>query len=215
MVVIDPAGVLPLFLALTEHYPVATQRRIARHATLVAAITAVAFLVVGQTIFTILGVRFYDFQIAGGLLLVVLSIVDLLSPGKAAVNDQKELRQITDAGGLQISVVPLAIPLIVGPATMTTTLLLVSTYGPKYRLEYGLQMGSAVVVGMVAVALVLNLLLLYLAMYHSQVVVKVFGRPALSVINKVVMILLAAIAVSLIRRGVVGILRSYGMALKR
>lgn len=207
LVVIDPAGTLPLFLALTEHYSLAGRRAIARRATIVAAVTGVAFLAVGQTVFAILGVRFYDFQIAGGILLVVLCILDLLTPGKPAVNEA-QIRAMGDHPDPSVGIVPLAVPLIVGPATMTTTLLLVATYGPKYRLLYGANLGSAVIVAMVAAALVLNLLILFVAMDHSDVVVKLIGKPALSVINKVVMILLSAIAVSLIRRGVTGIVRS-------
>lgn len=203
-VVIDPAGTLPLFLALTGPQPERRRREIARRATLVAMLVGVSFVIVGQAIFTLLGVRFADFQIAGGILLVILAILDLLSTSKPAV-DERKLEEASDAPADTISVVPLAVPLIVGPATMTTSLLLVSTYSPRYEAVYGGSLGAVIVVTMVCAALVLNLLILFLAMRHSAVIERIVGRNVMLVINKIVMILLAAIAVSLIRQGVVTI----------
>lgn len=195
LVVIDPAGMLPLYLSLTAHYDEGKRREIARRATLVAAITAILFVIVGQAIFAFLGVQFADFQIAGGILLVVLAIIDLLSSSKPAVDE----RALQDPPDTMISVVPLAIPLIVGPATLTTSLLLVSTYSPKY--------GQVMTVAMVCTALTLNLLILFAAMWYSQVIVRLVGRQAMLVMNKIVMILLAAIAVSLIRLGITSIVK--------
>src|SRR3954462_10521208 len=84
-VVIDPAGMIPVYLALTSRYSVGERRQIARRACFVAACTAIIFVVLGQAILTFLGLSFADFQIAGGILLVVLAITDLLMPGKPAV----------------------------------------------------------------------------------------------------------------------------------
>lgn len=201
-VVIDPAGTVPLFLALTEHHSQTWRRRIARRATLVAALTGVVFLAVGQGIFALLGIRFADFQIAGGILLVVLAILDLLSTSKPAVDETKLVE--ADSSNLTVGVVPLAVPLIVGPATLTTGLLLVSTYSGKYSGAeyYGPQWGPVVVVAMVAAALLANLAVLFAAMWYANVLVRLVGRNTMLVVNKIVMILLAAIAVSLIRQGI-------------
>src|SRR3954468_433269 len=86
-VVIDPAGTLPVFLGLTAHYTVEQRRAIARRACFVAACTGIIFVFLGQAILSFLGLSFADFQIAGGILLVVLAIIDLLSPGKPAVDE--------------------------------------------------------------------------------------------------------------------------------
>jgi multiple antibiotic resistance protein len=205
-VVLDPAGNVPLYLALTRNQTEIRRREIARRATIVAAMVGVAFVIVGQAIFTMLGVRFADFQIAGGILLVILAVVDLLLPGKPAVSE-KQIEAAAENPGDTIAVVPLAVPLIVGPATMTTSLLLVSTYSPRYAAAdmLGPNWGSVVVIAMVCLALVLNLFVLYLAMYHSAFIRRVVGQTTLEVVNKIVMILLAAIAVSLIRQGVTSI----------
>ncbi len=196
LVVIDPAGTLPLFMALTEHYDERQKRAIALRATVVAALTGILFVVGGQAIFALVGVQFADFQIAGGILLVVLSILDLLSSGKPAV-DEKQLHAIGDQAPANISVVPLAIPLIVGPATLTTSLLLVNTWGKTY--------GSEIAVSLVCVALLVVLVIQLAAMWFSGFISRAVGRSTMLVVNKIVMILLAAIAVSLIRQGVMTI----------
>jgi len=209
-VVIDPAGTLPLFLALTQNYSESGRRVIARRATVVAGITGIVILVVGQAIFEFVGVQFADFQIAGGVLLVVLSIIDMLSSGKPAVDEAQLARTSSQVPPAEVGVVPLAVPLIMGPATMTITLLLVSTYSGPYAARYGPTLGPAMVVGMVALAMLLNLYLLYGIMCHTALILKVVGRQAMVVANKVVMILLAAIAVSLIRQGIVTVIRGLG-----
>jgi multiple antibiotic resistance protein len=200
-VVIDPAGSLPLFLAITGRYPPDQRRRIARRAATVAAATGVGFVILGQAVLRFLGLRFEDFQIAGGILLVVLAIIDLLIPGKPAVNSSA----IDPAES--VGVVPLAVPLIVGPATMTTSLLLVSAYSQEYNVRFTAPLGEIIVATMVCLALVINVTLLFVAMWHSDRIVAVVGKNAMSVMNKIVMILLAAIAVSLIRQGIVGIVQ--------
>ena len=111
-VVIDPAGSIPVYLALTANQTIEQRRQIARRACFVAACVGVLFVILGQAVLSFLGLSFADFQIAGGILLVVLAIIDLLTPGKPAVVD----RPVDGSMG----VVPLAIPLIVGRATITT-----------------------------------------------------------------------------------------------
>lgn len=196
-VAIDPAGCLPIFLAMTDRYTPEQRRRIARRATFVAGVTGILFVVTGQALFRFLGVSFADFQIAGGLLLVILAIVDLLSAGKPAVDEKKAVELDSSVG-----VVPLAVPLIVGPATMTTSLLLVNSYGEKYTTMFGAPQGQIVVVTMVCAALALNLAIMFAAMWYSDWLVRIVGKNTMAVVNKIVMILLAAIAVSLIRKGI-------------
>jgi multiple antibiotic resistance protein len=200
LVVLDPAGSIPVYLAITDRYTQAQRRLIARRATLAAAVTGVVFIIGGQAILKLLGVSFADFQIAGGIMLVVLCLVDLLLPGKPAVDEKKAV----ELDGT-IGIVPLAVPLIVGPATMTTSLLLVNTYTPIYEKLYGEPLGSVIAVALVVTALLATLAIQMGAMWHSDVLVRLLGRNTMAVVNKIVMILLAAIAVSLIRQGVVSI----------
>src|SRR3569833_244250 len=111
-VVIDQEGTMPIFLALTSDYTELQRRRIAVRATVVAGVTGILFVILGQSFFNFLGVRFADFQIAGGLLPAILAILDLLLPGKPAVTEEGTPHADPNA----IGVVPLAVPIMVGPA---------------------------------------------------------------------------------------------------
>lgn len=214
-VVLDPMGTVPVFLALTGQYTDAQRKIMARRATIVAMIVGVLFVIVGQSLFRFLGVAFADFQIAGGLLLVILAILDLLSTGKPAVDehalDQPSPGTTSSAKLLSsgVEIVPLAVPLIVGPATLTTSLLLVNTYSAKYEDVWGTPWGQMAVAGTVCLALLLNLLIMYGAMYHSGKIARALGQGTMLVVNKIVMILMAAIAVSLIRQGIISIVSSH------
>ena len=82
-----------------------------------------------------------------------------------------------------------------------------STYSKAYNLRFSAPWGEIIVASMVCLALVINIALLFAAMWHSDRIVAIVGKNAMGVINKIVMILIAAIAVSLIRQGIVGIVR--------
>lgn len=214
-VVLDPMGTVPVFLALTGQYTDAQRKTMARRASVVAMIVGVLFIIVGQSLFRFLGVAFADFQIAGGLLLVILAILDLLSTGKPAVDEHAldqprgladKVSQLKFSG---VEIVPLAVPLIVGPATLTTGLLLVNTYSAKYEELWGAPWGQISVATMVCLALLANLLVMYAAMYHAGKIAKALGQGTMLVVNKIVMILMAAIAVSLIRQGIISIVLAH------
>lgn len=202
------SGSLPAFISMTESYSEAGRRTIALRAIFAASVTGIGFMVIGQATFNFLGVSFADFQIAGGVLVLVLAIIDLLSLGRSAGP-----LPVGTAGADQpppnVGIAPLGVPLIMGPATLTTELLLVSTYGSKYAETFGPGWGEAMVLVMVAAALILNLGLLLVGMWYSTAIVRTIGAPTMSIINKIVMILLAAIAVSFLRRGILAIIGAH------
>jgi len=197
------SGSLVAFISMTESYSEAGRRAIARRAIFAASVTGVSFMVAGQAIFNFLGVTFADFQVAGGVLVLVLAIIDLLSLRRSTTSTPGLGTARGEEPPLSMGIAPLGVPLIVGPATLTTELLLVSTYGDKYTGIYGPLGGQAMVFLMVAAALLVNLALLLLGMWYSSFIVRKVGTPTMTVINKIVMILLAAIAVSFLRRGIV------------
>lgn len=199
-VVLDPAGTVPVFLALTPRHTQAQRREVAAKAAVVAAVTGLLFVSLGEALLAFLGLRVEDLQIAGGLLVLILAIVDLLTPGKPAVDAEP---QDPDS----MAVVPLAIPLILGPATMATSLLLLNTYSPAYNDTLGRPYGTVAVAVMVAIAMLLNIGLLYISMFFATQLSNLVGKKTMEATNKIVMILIAAIAVSLIRQGLVSIIR--------
>jgi multiple antibiotic resistance protein len=174
-VAIDPIGLAAIFMALGAGVPEARKRRIARQAVVTGGVVALAFLFLGQGIFAAVGITVGDFQIAGGLILFILAARDLLQPFTAPPADVPE----------DFGVVPLGMPLIAGPAAIATLLVLTQTVG----------------LGITLFALVVNLLLVALAFAQGERLVRMIGPTGMRAISKIVSLLLAAIAISLIRRG--------------
>jgi multiple antibiotic resistance protein len=133
------------------------------------------FLFLGDAILHAVGVSVGDFQVAGGLLLLVLALYDLLHP-------ELPLRQ----PGMHLGVVPLGTPLIVGPAVLTTLLTLAR--GQGYLLAL--------------LAFGVNLVLVWAALRWASLIVRVIGEAGARAVAKVFELLLAAIGVTLVRRGV-------------
>jgi multiple antibiotic resistance protein len=174
-VAIDPVGLAAIFLAFGVTVPTATRRRIAQQATWTGGTVAVLFLFLGRAIFSLLGIGVGDFQIAGGLILFILAARDLIQPAEEAP------RRLAEDFG----VVPLGMPLIAGPACITTLLIISQTLGWKMALA----------------ALAANLVLVILAFAYSAVLGRWIGPTGLRAISKIIAMLLAAIAVNMIRRG--------------
>lgn len=174
-VAIDPIGLAAIFLGLGQGVPPDRRRRIAQQATWTGGAVALLFLFLGRTIFSALGISVGDFQIAGGLILFILAARDLAQ--SAATEPEK----LTDDFG----VVPLGMPLIAGPASITTLILLVETVGLAGTL----------------LALVANLGLVILAFVWSGRLGQWIGPTGMRAISKIISLLLAAIAVNMVRRG--------------
>jgi multiple antibiotic resistance protein len=174
-VAIDPIGLAAIFLALGTGVPVDTRRKIARQAAWTGGGVALLFLLLGQSIFTALGITVNDFQIAGGLILFILAARDLIH--SAAEVPPK----LADDFG----VVPLGMPLIAGPASITTLILLSQTLGVVITLA----------------ALAVNLVLVVLAFAYSAKIGSWIGPTGMRAISKIISLLLAAIAVNMVRRG--------------
>ena len=174
-VAIDPIGLAAVFLSLGAGVPAATRKKFARQAAWTGGIVALLFLFLGQSIFTALGIGVGDFQIAGGLILFILAARDLTH------SVAEEPAKLADDFG----VVPLGMPLIAGPASITTLILLAQTLGVVVTLA----------------ALAMNLVLVVLAFAFSEKLGRFLRPSGLRAISKIISMLLAAIAVNMIRRG--------------
>jgi multiple antibiotic resistance protein len=176
-VAVDVVGIAPLYLAMTRGMGTGEARAMLRFSLLIAAGVSVAFALVGRLIFEFLAITAADFQVAGGLILLVLAAQDLVSTEPRGL-----------AAGTDLGVVPLAVPLIAGPAVITSTIVLVDLYGP----------------GVTLIALVANLGVCWLVLGNAHQVERVLGRTGARAFSKIVSLLLAAIAVRLIRQGIRG-----------
>jgi multiple antibiotic resistance protein len=174
-VTVDALGMVPIALAFTGGLSPTERRRITFEAVSAATLIAIGFMFLGGAIFNFLGISVNDFQIAGGILLLVLAVIDLLRPGKPAVDEP-----------YLVGLVPLATPLIAGPATLTTVLVLARTKG----------------YAMTTLSLAINFGILLTVLMFSTQVARLVGVKVLSAMSKLVMVLLAAIAVNFIRVGI-------------
>ena len=178
----DAVGNLPIFLALTQEVGVTRRRQTVNLATLTALGVGLGFVAVGKAIFSLLGIEVADFLMAGGIILLILAIRYLIT-GKIVENQDLSASET-------VGVVPLGTPLVVGPAVLATLLLLIG----KYRIPIVLS------------SFILNLAIQWVLFKQADRIVNFLGRTGANAVSKIVMLLLAAIAVKMIREGVLTIL---------
>ncbi len=189
LVVVDPIGIAPIFAALTQGETPAVKRRLAIRSTLIAGIILVVFVLVGDSLLNALGIGMPAFQIAGGLLLFLLA-VDMVFARPSGLRYPTAREQREAETKKDISVFPLAIPLIAGPGAMTTVLLMVGEQGD-----------DPVVIGTVFVVLVIVLLVTLLSLYFSSRLMAFMGETGANVVSRVLGVILAALAVQYVLNG--------------
>ncbi|MCL5067256.1 MAG: MarC family protein [Thaumarchaeota archaeon] len=185
-VILDPLGVLPFFLSLTQGSTLEQRRRIANKAVLITICLLLIFAFLGDAILLFLGIQISDFEIAGGALLLLFALRDALSieplgfkETSAALGATKVLETI--------AVIPIATPLLAGPGSLTTVMLLT-------RQPYGLLISAA--------AILVDCSIAWLLLRVSGRINKFVGPSGLMIIGKVMDILMAAIAVSFLTAGI-------------
>lgn len=177
-VAVDPIGVLPIYVSLTKGLSARGRRTIITHSVATAMSVAVGFLVLGKMIFRFLGITIADFMISGGAILFSIGLMDLLRPGK--------YRRVPSE---QLGVVPLGTPLIVGPAVLTTSLMVLDQQGMVMTLA----------------SILLNILFVGFVFWRAEGLLKILGQAGANALSKIMALLLAAIAVMMIRKGVLAI----------
>lgn len=188
LAMVEPVGVVPVFLALTPAASPDARRRIAQRAVAVASGVMVLFAVVGPALLRALRVSIEAFQIAGGVLLFLIA-VDMLFARRSGTRETPE--ESADALGRQdVTVFPLAIPMLSGPGTITATVLLVGqTAGNPHRIM------------LLAAAMVVTLVATFLVLLGAEPVRRALGVTGINVFTRVMGILLSALAVQLILDG--------------
>lgn len=181
-VAMDPVGNLPIFLTFTQQGTARHRKKTANLATLTAFGVGLLFVAVGKAIFSLLDIEVTDFLMAGGIILLVLAIRYLIT-GKTLETDDASASEM-------IGVVPLGTPLVVGPAVLAALLLLMGRYH----------------IAIVLSSFLLNLVIQWVLFRQATRIVAFLGRTGAAAISKVIMLLLAAIAVKMIREGILTIL---------
>lgn len=191
-VVIDPVGLAPLYLALVSDRTETEQTQIATRAVAVSAGILLVFGLTGAYVLHNLGISLQAFQIAAGFLLFKIAL-DMIF-----VHQERETEaEVQEAGTKQdVSVFPLAIPLIAGPGSLASILVL-SRESTNYYLGLSVVLGAAAVV----------LLLCYLFLLLSRPLAKVLGQIGINVVTRVLGVLLAALAVQYMLDGLLSLLQ--------
>ncbi len=177
LVITDPPGIVPVFIAMTADHSATQRKRLAWQAAVVALGVIVVFAVFGRQILAYLGVQLPSLQAAGGLLLLLVAL-ELLT-GKA---DPAELERAK----ANVAFVPLGTPLLAGPGAIVATMLFVQRIG---------SVGGAVAFGAAIVAVVAAL---WLAMRFSGVILRLLRGSGVELLTRIAGLLLSAIAVQLI-----------------
>jgi len=176
-IIVDPFGNIPIFIGLTQNMVESQKRKVFNTACLVGSILLLVFAFTGQEIFNLFGVSIFSFEIAGGLLLLIISIRILVSGADSRENGESPE---------MVGAVPIAIPLLVGPGAITTTILNLQIYD----------------VYVAALSVLVVMILTWTILRFMKTIYKFLGRTGSLVIARVMALIIAAIAVQYILVGV-------------
>lgn len=177
---VDPFAALPTFLAITEGADPARRRRMARKGALTALIVLAGFALAGEEIFRLFGITLPAFELAGGVVLLLIGL-DMLEAKRSATQetagDTAAAAQKEDAG-----VVPLGVPMLAGPGAITTVMVLVGQAQTHWQMAA------------ILISIALTALICYLVLGHSATVVRLLGDTGIRILVRVMGLLLMALA---------------------
>jgi multiple antibiotic resistance protein len=189
LVVVDPIGLAPLFFGLSRNLSRAQQRRTAVQSTLLATMMLLIFFFIGDTLLHALGIGLPAFRIAGGALLFLLAI-DMVFARHSGLRSTTAREQEEAVSRSDITVFPLAFPLIAGPGSLTTVLLMASSWSSLFEFA-----------GMLVVLLSV-LVLALLALLAAPYIMRLLGETGANVVSRLLGLILAALAVQYILDGI-------------
>jgi multiple antibiotic resistance protein len=188
-VVIDPIGLAAVFVGLTRTHTPDQQRNTAWRGTMLAAAILLAFFFTGDGLLRLLDIGLPAFRIAGGLLLFLLA-VDMIFARHSGLRSTTEREQAEAAQKLDVSVFPLAFPLIAGPGALTTVLLMANEWTTTFQF-----------VGMLVV-LLLVLGMALISLLGAPLIMRMLGETGTNVIGRLLGLVLAALAVQFVLDGI-------------
>ena len=180
-VAIEPFSNVTNFIALTQGFTKKQRSSVARVSIITASLAVTAFLFVGKGVFVTLGISVPDFLVAGGILLLVLAILIMLGFERIGHWPKEE-----------VGVVPLGTPLIAGPAVLTTVLILLDAHG----------------ILPTVLSLLLNMALMGWMFTKAEMIIQTLGAGGTRAVSRIIGLLLAAIAVMMMRRGIAQIVQT-------
>lgn len=190
-IVVDPIGIVPIYIALTSHIDSPQERRqVITKAVGIAFVVLSLFIVAGRYILNLLQIEPGSFFIAGGIMLFIISLEMLFGRTTGTKVSGKETQD--EAGrNVSVAVFPLGIPMLAGPGTITTIILFTgsSDAGPGVRI-------------MLFIALIITLSAVALILHASDLILKSIGRTGVSVLERIMGILLSGLSVQFVYNGI-------------
>lgn len=185
-VAVNIPGILPIYIGMSEPFSPKDRRRLLVRALAAGFTLALLMLFAGDVVFDLLGITLNDLRVGGGIILLVIAVADLTVGGL----NKRRGKPVEKEAAQDLPVVPLGIPLIVGPGAITTILVMEGEYGYPATLA----------------AILSCLVLVFLAFSTGPALMQRLGQGTSRAIGKVASLFLAAIAVAMIRTGVAGFL---------
>ena len=177
-VAVDVVGLIPIFISLTRKLSAKEIKKTLIQSFITGISLALVFIFIGKWIFAVLGITVNDFMVAGGVILFLIALRDIFNIGK-------HVGEVSEMGA-----VPIGTPLIVGPGVLTTCLILTAQYGIIPTIT----------------SVVINVLIAVLVLSFSRALIKLIGNTGVLAVSRIMALLLAAIAVMMIRKGLAGMI---------
>jgi len=175
-IIVDPLGNIPILISLTEKMSEKERRRTFRTATVTGVILLISFALVGQQIFILFGISIQSFMIAGGILLLLIAVRMLIT---GSWDESKVSPE-------SVGTVPIAIPLLVGPGAITTTILNIRMFN----------------VAVTVISVIIVFFIVWMTLRFIDPIYRLLGRSGSLVIARVMALIIAAIAVEYILEGI-------------
>jgi multiple antibiotic resistance protein len=180
---IDVIGTTPIFVALTSNVSIEYRKKMAAKGVFIASLILVFFALSGASVLNVLGIDLAAFRIAGGILLLLLSIDMVLARPSAALRSETLEEREEAMSKEDISVFPLAIPLLSGPATITMLILFMKQAEGNLKQQ-----------AVIFLALIANMTICWLVLNFSVRISNFLGKTGINVLNRIFGILLTALA---------------------
>lgn len=191
LAIVNPLGIVPFFIHYTQGYTASQRRRTAKVAAFSSFVVIAISALIGQQLLNFFGISIASFQVGGGLLLLISSLSMLNAQPAEAKASAEEVRatEVKAAMGASIAVVPLTIPLLTGPASISTMVIYATQ--TRHWWELGLLMGYGVVIALVTL----------LAFSLAEPIARVLGKTGINVMTRLMGLILAALAVEVMANG--------------
>jgi len=194
-VIVNAIGNVPLFVTLLERFGEAEKTTMMKKAAIIAALTLLIVTVTGNVFFRLLGIEMYSFTIAGGILLMIISIEMLLGLNTRTQSSTAEEQSSSEMD--EITVIPLAIPLLTGPGALTTAIVLFDTAGNIQN--------KIILLG----AIILVFVISYVILIRSRPILTFLGKTGTRVARRIMGLMLLSIAVQFIIKGIFDAIHLY------